>query len=882
MATHADTEIEGHFRGTFFPVSVFKRTAKWIGDDIVGAGDEMPVELARTFLKYLTAGGADTTRPAELMLELEIKLCTELAHKPDDHPTTHWSGWAQAAGKLAELTARYDTTRGDAAAKRLAKIHSAAWALGAMLEGVDFKHEPETPPGTLLTTAAGTIAIALPPCDGDNTRANVADVRNLAARIGIQCPPNIQDGPEWQAVLKLISSKLRPLAIIKLAAVRHDAEWTQTLLQIRADGCAEEAPRRAAPGAGAAVSQDAIRDAVFGTGDAAMADADVDRVFASLPPTGTVRKNCAVTSSQNVKRMRVAASVATATEALGLTLSEVTPPAAVGGLTIMDQTALTLLNIEERYQAFLLKQQAASEAEHRAKEARIDPTAATSELGRLQQFQSLLTGQATRQATHAGMIVVGNGASDESETSDAATPALVARAKTDLEALKAREAGEELDFVKRLHESDSSLYKLMAKPVADTKAATDPHYSTIKQAKRILVGAGVAFVRMDSRPFSSAPGVDLSDKSAREILKGEFMANSPHKVAYPVVFPTFPDFTNSLFGADAFSFYVTLERWAGLVDVLLKVGALQMVGRYAQLCRERQDQGLLYGWGRQHCVDYLVHIVHTYERMFKEWLKDVSLSTLRPNLSDFESWPGMKEVLDTKVAAWNSASGVDKPPHLRPFEYSPKAKAAAAPKAEKRKERDDDDDATPRTPTAATAQSPIDLATLTKTITDVVRSEVKRSRTTKETREDKRKQPAEKTAAKAAEKAATTKAGPKTSAKSRRTKRGQACGSVVGEARSENAIPQLLRQQETRDVINKYDELGVDGEHSTCRGWLACGRCALDTDGDLADLPKCRWGAHYCTEASKGPCEGFVRDLAEAEGRDASGFDGISDADIRP
>ena len=454
-------------------------------------------------------------------------------------------------------------------------------------------------------------------------------------------------------------------------------------------------------------------------------------------------------------------------------------------------------------------------------------------------------------------------ADDDDETgassSDRLSYSVLSKFKPDLDALHRLEGADDKTVMDRLFTSNDGVRRLLAEPVSQVKAANNEGAKTIKEVKSVAIRAAQDAVRKHSQAHAESEAIEVPKSVFHDILKGEFMAAGPHKFAFPVLFPTLEAFIASLWTSDL-EFWKTWRRWAMAIDSVLELGAAEFVKRCKALADERCDDGVIFGWRKQHIIDVLVHFVYIAERKFKLWLRQPASSSVPlPRFREFESWQNSKETLDTHVRTWNSPGQI-RPGHLP-------------------KQRTDSGALKSWAPAALDGSSEADLV-----LTEKIRKELPKllkasggasggggsGAAPAEKPAKGRKAAAPANAAPAAKKPAAAARKPSASARSE---------SVCGVCRSSRKFIDLIRDPKTKAVIDKHSILRKGSDNATCAGWMFLDAgCSCDVGDDGA----CQFGAHFVTDDTESEAATLVRDLAKAEGRDASSFRGFGDGDFKP
>ena len=770
----------------------------------------------------------------------------------------------------------------------------AAWTLGQLGIGYEFRPPVGPPPADFVP---GESAASF---RKQNGFIKIDHAFAAARKFEISVPAG--DGSlAWSVFWRKIEAKLSVEAATALAtaAARTDDEWSATFAKIGSDGSMTTTSTVTT----GSITVEAVVKSFFhqvlradGHVDAARAKPAVRLIMDSLPRSSPVLDLVSTADNDDLLDAQILALGEQLCEwatAASLSLEQLSPaviPAAPGGAaaasasqTFAKNHMLKWMSISTAARGAALGQSRAQNVQSSAVNPAMDALA--SKIGTL---TDIVASQAAAAAAGKKAAIIVSATGDDADAS--IPPNQLSKVGPEMASLAKLTEGENTEFLRAMQLSGNSnpeIWRTIAHDVSATKATQSTQHGHVREVKRAVTAAAAAFVRADSKAHPDAMGLVIPESTFRGMMKGKWEEFGPHLFSFPVSFGSLAAFMASLFTSDADGYDDAMQRWAAALDLVCAAGAVQFVATVNGIYRWRADGGTTWGWTKQHKVLLTVYVLSRCGDKYKEWLAEPAGSTLpRPSLATFLEWENFSQTLNVCIPAWVQGSS-PVPEFVQPFVFDMFGKvlkrsshaatsAASASDLEASLRKLIAETSASGKRSAASGGADDDDDGVEKKKRRPSGDEKKRRKAEKAAAE---KAAAEKTAAQAGSArgtggAAQAPAAGGGGAPNRQNEAKHVSASVTGTARSGKFFGQLIRDDAAKAVLDKFPSLQMGKQTAVCRGWLACRHCSDEvTDG------RCRYGAHSISPRVEQDCCQFVRDLATAEGRDASSFSGIVAAD---
>ena len=707
----------------------------------------------------------------------------------------------------------------------------------------------------------------------------MADIAKLSYKFGLQCPRNEADAEDWVTLIDQLRGALPLRARTHLMAARSsNAHWGAAITAInvvggeciiRGQGAAAAAEAAVPPAeAGAApinlgAQHEAIHDALFGCSQAVDVTEQVDVCMRMIPDGARCKRNISAQAPPFIKKMALVTEVSTMCSDLGVS-AEALKRKRNGSLAPSDESSLLLFDLM---------------TEHDSMKKRAN-TSQSAGVGGQQHVLVLPNVADNDEKANDGLGEQHDHLLDSSQ----ATLDLAARGVPPMQfAAEFAEAAV----------ADQSVYKVLAQPVSDSKAAVDGRHKKVQQSRKLLKAAASEVTRERTRMNEESHGRELSQPVLNALMKGLLHTEAgPQHFSRPTIsFASLAKFFESLYSENSDLAFDTIMTWATTVDIVLNVGARTMVGEWRQIYTEREDDNVCFGWKKEHRIALFVWIVYKFEFLYTAWTKTIASSEPRPRLDGFKSWksfPNFMEQLPRYVRYPEEA-----PPVIRSFISRGKAPPTSS------KNQD----------TSATAVKKESAADTDKIVVAAVAEMGKKLKNELKSLVDLSGGGASSQGADGAGLGAGRGRGRgrgrdggrgdggrgATAANGGGGGRGDAgrgggtqMPELTGAKKTQSSIPKsmrceiipkMYRSEVCKPVLDEYAHLGQnDNDAWVCRGWLNCGRCALELD----EAGRCKYGPHNSTDAGKGEHEKFVRACAMVNGVDDKTWKGLQKRDILP
>ena len=708
----------------------------------------------------------------------------------------------------------------------------------------------------------------------------MADIAKLSFKFGLQCPRNEADAEDWVTLIGQLRDALPLRARTHLMAARSsNAHWGAAITAINVVGgtCmirgqgAAAAAEAAAPTAEAGAApinlgaqHEAIHNALFGCSQAVDVTEQVDVCMRMIPDGARCKRNISAQAQPFIKKMALVTEVSTMCSELGVSADELKRKRNES-LSPSDAASLLLFDLM---------------TEHDDRKKKRPNTSQGAGVGGQQHVLVLPNAADNDEKANDGL----GEQHDHLLESSQATLDLAAKGVPPMQfAVEFAEAAA----------ADPSVYKVLAQPVSDSKAAVDGRHKKAQQSRKLLKAAASEVTRERTRMNEESHGRELSQPVLNALMKGLLHSEAgPQHFSRPSIsFASLAKFFESLYSENSDLAFDTITTWAMTVDIVLNVGARTMIGEWRKIYTEREDGNVCYGWKKEHRIALFVWIVYKFEFLYTAWTKAIASSEPRPRLDGFQSWksfPSFMEQLPRYVRYPEEA-----PQAIRSFISRGKAPPTSSKNQDTsatavKKESAADTD---KIVVAAVAEMGKKLKNELKSLVDLsgggassqgadgASSGAGRGRGRGRGRDGGRGDGGRGTAAANGGGGGRGDAGRGGGTQMPElTGAGKTQSSIPKSMRCE-IIPKMYKSEVCKPVLDEYAHLGQnDNDAWVCRGWLNCGRCALELD----NAGRCKYGPHNSTDATKGEHEKFVRACAMVNGVDDKTWKGLQKRDILP